>query len=266
MREIEVAGVRHPEQSEGKAPDAERLRKEVEAAREDLELRTAELETAQARLEELERKLRLIHESRTYRLAFRMWRIRARTRALVSRRRPRAPRELIEAPATAEELEAQAATEELDAQPTVEQLEGQATAEELEALAPEEPPYRPGDPAQDAEPLLYYGSRGVRTTDQEPSGPLHAVVLMGGMTESQLESALRALAVEDALDGEPLVVTDCDALKTLDSAGHLYEYIPPREDWERHLGRNGDDYDDFVRRRLASIAGMYGLAGVPSTS
>jgi hypothetical protein len=267
MREIEVAGVRHPEQSEGKAPDAERLRKEVEAAREDLELRTAELETAQARLEELEQKLRLIHESRIYRLAFRMWRIRARTRALVSRRRARAPRELIEAQATAEELEARAATEELDAQPTAEQLEGQATAEELEALAPQEPPpYRRGDPAQDAEPLLYYGSRGVRTTDQETSGPLHAVLLMGGMTESQLDSALRALDVEDPLDGEPLVVTDCDALKMLDSAGHLYEYIPPREDWERHLGRNGDDYDDFVRRRLASIAGMYGLAGVPPTS
>jgi len=248
MREIEVAGARHLEQSEGKAPDAERLRKEVEAAREDLELRTAELETAQARLEELEQKLRLIHESRTYRLASRMWRIRTRTRALVSRRRPRAPRELI------------------DAQPTAEELEGQATAEELEALAPEEPPYRPGDAAQNAEPLLYYGSRGVRTTDQEPSGSLHAVLLMGGVTESQLERALRPLAVEDALDGEPLVITDCDALKTLDSAGHLYEYIPPRQDWERHLGRNGDDYDDFVRRRLASIAGMYGLAGVPSTS
>ena len=49
MREVEVEGVRHLEQSEGEAPEAERLGKEVEAARQDLELRTAEIETAQAR-------------------------------------------------------------------------------------------------------------------------------------------------------------------------------------------------------------------------
>ena len=90
------------------------------------------------------------------------------------------------------------------------------------------------------------------------------MLLFGGLTEPQLTDALRALALDEAADGEPLVITDCDALRTLDSAGYLYEYIPPREDWERHLRRDGDDYDRFVRRRLASIVGMYGLAGVPS--
>jgi hypothetical protein len=91
-------------------------------------------------------------------------------------------------------------------------------------------------------------------------------MLLGGLTEPQLDSALRELALNVADEDEPLVITDCDALRTLDSAGYLYEYIPAREDWERHLGRDPDDYDRFVRRRLASIAGMYGLAAVPSTS
>jgi hypothetical protein len=124
----------------------------------------------------------------------------------------------------------------------------QAAAEELQALGPDE---------------VYYGSRGVRAADQEPLGPLHAVLLLGGLTEPELDSALRALARDGAADGEPLVVTDCDALRMLDRAGYLYEYIPPREDWEQRLGRDGDDYDDFLHRRLASIAGLYGLAGVP---
>jgi hypothetical protein len=267
MREIEVDGIQgvgDVEQSAGTDSDLKQLQ--------------AELKAAQARVAELEDELLLLHQSRTYRAASRIWRIRKRTRAMFHRRPPRAPRELIEARAagvepqvSAEELEARAPADELEARTTAEELRAQATAEELEALAPDRARSSNGDPdeidrAQDAQPVLYYGSRGVRETDREQSGSLRAVLLMGGMTESQLESALRGLDDRDATDVEPLVVTDCDALKTLDSAGHLYEYIPPREDWELHLGRNGDDYDDFVRRRLASIAGMYGLPGIPSIS
>jgi hypothetical protein len=251
MREIEVAGVRDPEQSEGEAPEAERLRKEVEAASADLELRTAELETAQARLKQLEQRLRLIHESRTYRFASRMWRIRAKMRAPLSR-----------SPARTSEDWADPEAEAIQHPPAPDQAPDAARySEAYTAQSGETEPVSAGD----AEPVSYWGSRGVRETDPARSGPLRPVMLLGGLTEPQLDSALRELALDGAADEEPLVITDCDALRTLDSAGYLYEYIPPREDWERHLGRDRDDYDRFVRRRLASIAGMYGLAGIPST-
>jgi hypothetical protein len=253
MRETEVEGVHHSGKSAEKDPKLEDLQRQVDTAREGLELRTAELEAAQARLTELEQRLRLIYQSRPYRFAWRIWRMRARTRASLARLRPRASQE-------------QAGT----------------GAREIQALAPDEVPYAAGyaevtkQPlsngqggqiarAQEARPGFYYGSRGIRETDQEQSGPLRAVLLLGGLTEPQLDSALRALALDGPADGEPLVITDCDALRTLDSAGYLYEYIPPREDWER-LGRDGGDYDVFVRRRLALIAGTYGLPGIPSTS
>ena len=285
MREIDVegaGGLRRSEQSRGKDPGLENLQRQVAAAREGLELRTAELEAAQARVTELEQTLRLIHQSRTYRVASRMWRIRARTRALFSRQGTDASGGL--ALTAAEEIGVQAAPEqEIEAQTGAGKIEAQVPAQKNDAVAPievpdsvgiaevTEQPLSNGDgsepvAAHDGQPVRYYGSRGVRATDQDSSGPLRAVLLLGGLTERQLDGALRALALDDAADGEPLVVTDCDALRTLDSSGYLYEYIPPRADWERHLGRNGDDYDDFVRRRLASIAGMYGLAGVPSTS
>lgn len=259
MREVEVQGVRHLEQSEGEAPDAERLRKEVEAARQDLELRTAELETAQARLKQLEHRLRLIHESRPYRFALRMWRIRAKIRAPLSR-----------SPAgTSPDQEAAAAE---TVQPPPAPYQAPAAAGYSEAIAAQaedaDPvPIENPEPASggDAEPVSYWGSRGVRETDPDRSGPLRAVMLLGGLTEPQLDSALRELALNGAADDEPLVITDCDALRTLDGFGYLYEYIPPREDWEGRLGRDGNEYDDFVGRRLVSIAGMYGVAGVPPT-
>lgn len=274
MREGEVEG--------GQGLDDAKQAKSTDLGLSELQ---AELKAAQARVTELEERLRRMQHSRTYRAASRIWWIRARTRAVFRRRPTRAPRKLIEAPAeevelvSAEELEAQTRAEELEVRRTAAELPAEVSAEELEALASDrtpnaeisEQPASNGDgnvidPARDAQPAFYYGSRGVRESDRDQSGPLRAVLLMGDVTQSELESALHALDHRDALDGEPLLVTDCDALKTLDSAGHLYEYIPPRGDWERHLGRNADDYDDFVRRRLASIAGMYGLTGVPSIS
>ena len=247
----------HSEQS-GKDRNPEKTRVELDTGLGDVEARTAELRTAQARVTALEQRLRLIHQSRTYRIASRMWRIRSRTRALFSWRRPKAQYE----PRSAEvELAARGAPE-------------------SQVVAPDEVPLWAGRAGvtqqpdsngagggiardEEEEPLVYHGSRGFRATDQESSPPLHAVLLLG-LTEPQLVDALRALALGHDPDTEPLVITDCDALRTLDSAGYLYEYIPPREDWERHLRRDGDDYVRFLHRRLASIAGMYGLAGLPS--
>ena len=228
--------------------------------REDLELRTAEFEAAQARLKEVEQKLRLIHQSRTYGLAKRVWRIRSTIRALFSRWRPKISREVLR---TAEvELEARMPAQDRAVAPDA------APQPTDRAEVTEQPDFNGGgsgiEHAESAEHLLYYGSRGVRAADQESAGTLQPVLLFGGLTEPELADALNALALDEEADGEPLVITDCDALRTLDSAGYLYEYIPPREDWERHLRRDGNDYDRFVRRRLASIVGMYGLAGAPS--
>lgn len=196
--------------------------------REQSEQSASELQAAQARAAELEERLRQIQRSRTYRIASRMWRTRARIQALFSR------------------------------PPWRTQRVGPKPA------APEVEDKLPAASAETAEPVVYYGSRGVLAADRELSGPLHPVLLLGGVTEPQLADALRDLAADGATHGQPLVITDCDALRTLDNAGFLYEYIPPREDWKRHLGRDGGEYDRFLRRRLASIAGMYGLAGPPS--
>ena len=74
---------------------------------------------------------------------------------------------------------------------------------------------------------------------------------------------MRTLNGSGPAEREPLVITDCDALRMLDGSGYLYEYIPPREDWEQRLGRDNRGYDEFLRRRLASIAGMYELTDLP---
>ena len=216
-----------------------------------------ELETdlvaAQARVTELEQRLRLIQRSRTYKAASRMWRIRGRMRALFFRRRPKGSGE-----------KAQTAAEATETLPWDQAPYAAGNAEVIEQT-PIDAHGSETQHTQDGHPNVYYGSRAVRATAKEEIGPLHAVLLLGGLTQPELEAALRDLAADDRADGEPLVITDCDGLKTLDDAGYLYEYIPPRKDWERRLGRNGDDYDSFVQRRLASIAGMYGVA-LPSTS
>jgi hypothetical protein len=240
MRETKVEGVKGaPDPGKSAAIDS------------DLENLQTRLAASQARVTALEQRLRLIRQSRTYRVASRLWRVRAAMRRVFSRRRPRASEQRAQMAAVS--TEAVAGDEAPDAARDAELAEQTLSSEQENGT----------ESTQDGQPLLYWGSRGVRATDQEPSGPRRPVVLLGGVTEPQLAEALRALAVDEGTDGEPLVITDCDALRTLDTAGYLYEYIPPREDWERHLPRDAGDYDRFLRRRLASIAGMYGLAGPP---
>jgi hypothetical protein len=230
------------------AKTEDQLQSEAAAAREDLELRTEELQAAQARVTELEQRLRLIHESRPYRFAWRVWRISSRARASLSRLRPRASRP--------DQAEAGPETQGPD-----EVLYAAAYSEVSKAPLLNADPAA-GEPAGEGKEF-YYGSRGMRETQAKRAGSLRAVQLLGGLTESQVDSALSALEGDGPAESEPLIITDCDALRRLDSSGFLYEYIPPREDWEQVLGRDVTDYDDFVRRRLLSIGSMYGLAIVP---
>jgi hypothetical protein len=222
------------------AAQVQRLRRELKQTRGELELRTEELEAAEARSEALQERLLEIQGSRPYRVASRLWRIRARARAPLSGR-PRRAREDAAEPA------------ELDGGP---EAPADAAGEAATADAPAEATER--DFEQE-----FHGSRGVRVTDSEGIGPLRAVLLLGGQTEDQVREALDGLGGKSSGGAEPLIVTDCDALRTLDASGYLYEYIPPREDWTQRLGLDDSGYDEFLRRRLHSIAGMYGLTDMP---
>ena len=244
---------RKPARAKKPAGGTTQLQEELKRTRRDLEIRTAELEAAQARFTELEQRLRRIHESRPYRIALGAWRIRAKARAPFSRRRdaptlpgPEQEGSVDRIPDPDEVLYAAGYMEVSD-----KPLENGAT-HKVEASSPGP------DPGQE-----YYGSRGVRAVDPEQIGPLRPVVLLGGVTQAELGKALRTLDGSSPAEREPLVITDCDALRILDGSGYLYEYIPPREDWEQRLGRDDRGYDEFLRRRLASIAGMYGLTDLP---
>jgi len=77
-----------------------------------------------------------------------------------------------------------------------------------------------------------------------------------GMTESQLQSLLETLSGPSgrALEGVLLVI-DTDAFGLMREAGCRFEFVPPREDWQRHFPDNA--YEDFVRARLTELQGAY---------
>ena len=237
---------------------ATQLQQELTRTRRDLEIRTAELEAAQARFTELEQRLRRIHESRPYRIAWEAWRIRAKARAPFSRNRR-------EAPALPGPEQDGSADDRLPDGP--DEVLYAAGYTEVSDTATDERRDRQGrslcSRRADFE-QEYHGSRGVRAVDPGQTGPLRPVLLLGGLSEAQLDKALRTLNGSSPAEREPLVITDCDALRMLDASGYLYEYVPPREDWEQRLGRDERGYDEFLRRRLASIAGMYELTDLPT--
>ena len=246
-------------QAGGTKPAREtQLQQELSRAQRDLEIRTAELEAAQARFTELEQRLRLIHESRPYRIAWKAWRIREKARASFSRNRLEAARrgsgqdgaadEGGLAPGGPDEVLYAAGYTEVSSAPLTNAATGQVGA------APS---------TRDFE-QEYHGSRGVRAVDPGQAGPLRPVLLLGGLSEAQLDKALRALNGSGPAEPAPLIITDCDALRMLDASGYLYEYVPPREDWEQRLGRDGRGYDEFLHRRLALIAGVYELTDLPT--
>lgn len=231
------------------APQVKRLQQELERTRGELQLRTAALDAEQARSEGLKQRLLEIQGSRSYRIAWRLWRIRTRARAPLSRAgggRPRSRQD--------------------DASEAVELPRGPDESLDAAGKAKEHGETPTNAPAPSSERNFeqeFHGSRGVRRAGSERIGPPHAVLLLGGQTETQLREALDRIGRTDISEAEPLVITDCDALRALDAYGFLYEYIPPREDWTERLGLDESSYLEFLNRRLHSIAGTYGLTDLP---
>ena len=118
-----------------------------------------------------------------------------------------------------------------------------------------------------ADQWLSTGSGSAGETDgtfEERNGnpaTVRAVRLLG-LTQEQLVRQLAELHEAGLVTAELLVVTDCDALRSLDEYGCQYEYVPPREQWENLLGRDSGEYDDFIHRRMAMIGAVHGVTPV----
>ena len=220
-----------------------RLQRELKQARGELELRTTALEAAEARSDGFEQRLRQIQESRPYRMAWRLWRIRTRARAPLSRAgsgRPRSGQD-----DASEEAELSRGPDE--------SLDATGNAEVFGATPTDAAPSAERDFEQE-----FHGSRGIRSAGSELIGPPSAVVLLGGQTEDQLREALDLLGSANVGEAEQLIITDCDALRTLDAYGYLYEYIPPREDWTDPVRA---PWTPRPAGRAASAAGRCGWRG-----
>jgi hypothetical protein len=87
-----------------------------------------------------------------------------------------------------------------------------------------------------------------------------AVLLALGVDEDGLAGVLDGVAAVEGAAGRTLYVTDCDAFHQLRDRGLLFEYIPPRADWEAHI--DADGYDAFLARRLQTITRTYRPARV----
>jgi hypothetical protein len=200
------------------------MQSELSEARRDLALRTAELETVQERVAESEQRLRAIHGSPSYRLAQRWWRMRIAARERLSR--------------------ASGSDKEPGVYSTGFSPLAAGTDQENGS----------GGAAKDGNPRR--GSERTRA--------VAAVWLLGGLTPEQLVHMLRALSRTGPPASRLLVISDCDAFRALDGFGCQYEFIPPREDWEQLLGRDGTEYEGFVRRRLAAIGDAHGVPDLAS--
>lgn len=88
-------------------------------------------------------------------------------------------------------------------------------------------------------------------------GPGVAVACVAwGASEGQVDRLLKRLVAD--LGGEPdrlLVISDCDAVQLAAARGCRFEYLPPRDEWERRFP--GAEYDAFLTRRAESIQSSY---------
>ena len=202
-----------------------KLEQKLNKTKRNLNRSRGDLEAAQARIADLEQRLRRIQGSVSYRLASKLWRLRASVRAPFQR-----------------SARAKAAQANFEAE--------LRTAKDSEIWMSDAA--RPPRPARKA------------TASPLPGGarPRNAVRLLGGVTEEELAVTLTELSERGLTGPDLLVVTDCDALRSLNEHGCGYEYVPPRQDWVDLLGRDPSEYEEFLDRRLAMIGTLHGVTPV----
>lgn len=74
------------------------------------------------------------------------------------------------------------------------------------------------------------------------------------LPEAELADIVRRV-LEIAGPSTVVVVSDSDAVHLFRKGGCRFEYVPPREDWERHFPER--DYDTFVSHRISSLDESY---------
>lgn len=91
----------------------------------------------------------------------------------------------------------------------------------------------------------------VETLADSPTVALMAWDVTANELEGLLAEVTRILKLRRSF--RPLLVTNCDAFYALREHGYLFEYLPPRTDWNEQFG----SYDDFVNQRLQRIVETY---------
>lgn len=77
-------------------------------------------------------------------------------------------------------------------------------------------------------------------------------------TEASLEALVDGVAREQLVTAgfRPLFVTDCDAFMVFRRHGYLFEFVPPKSDWEAIAGLAAN-WETFVEQRLRSLVETY---------
>lgn len=105
---------------------------------------------------------------------------------------------------------------------------------------------------------VWRAARGVSQLARRRAAPTEVAVarVAFGVDERALAELLPDLVRRAGDDpSRVLVVSDCDAVHLVAAAGCRFEYVPPREDWERHMP--GADHEAFAGRRVDSILAAY---------
>ena len=80
-----------------------------------------------------------------------------------------------------------------------------------------------------------------------------------GLSESDLDRALELLTTGSGREPATLLaVVDSDSFDLLRQRGCRFEFVPPREDWDRHFP--GESYEHFLQARLAELQRAYAPA------
>jgi hypothetical protein len=116
---------------------------------------------------------------------------------------------------------------------------------------------RPGGPAampsRALVPIPVHGPEGVGAQLTAP-----AVLLVAyGLDEAELSALVEAVhdARTDVAALRVLIVTDCGAFHVFRARSMLFEYLPPRDEWEKHGFEQS--YDEFRALRFTELFRVY---------